>query len=89
MAKKDLGVSPDYVERAFKKTPGESPADSVFYESKLHFLSMKEQMADLAFIQQNRPLKPPGQEGWKCPMPPSLVAKLAHRAAHEEWRKSR
>lgn len=87
MEKRDLGVQPDYVERAFKTV--EVLSGSATEEAKAYFLSRALQLQDVAHIQANRPLGRPGRPGWRFVTPPSVVAYWEERARQREFRHQR
>ena len=85
---RDLGVSPTYVDRAFRKME-----EAVFSKDDPRghlgdtFRTRRVQVADLKAIQANRPLKPPGSGakfGFQSPM---TRAVLFEQRADEEKRR--
>lgn len=78
MENRDLGVQPDYVERAFKVV--EVLSTSATAEAKEYFLSRVTALEDLEHIRANRPLQPPGNPGWRFAPPPHVAAHLGKKA---------
>jgi hypothetical protein len=92
MESRDLGVRKDYVDAAFKRDE-EPRSDGGFQaramlERREFFMSRDEQMADLAHIQENRPLGRPGTAGWRHAASPMTGRALACREAAEAYRKT-
>lgn len=79
MEKRDLGVQPDYVERAFKVAEVFVVAANA--EARAYFFDRALQLADLDHIQANRPLRRPGKPGWRFVASPHSLARIAQRAA--------
>ncbi len=77
MEKRDLGVQPDYVDRAFKRV--EALPECAPLAAKEYFMTRALQLQDLAHIQANRPLKRPGKDGWRFAASPMSLEAIAYR----------
>lgn len=88
MPVRDLGVVPDYLDRAFRKLESEAAGrdDPKGYLGEL-FRGRRVQLEDLAAIQANRPLSRPGtgaKFGFVSPMAAAVLR--ARRWAEENRR---
>ena len=89
MATRDLGVNPDYMDRAFRALEdrvNERPGDKSYFWATRRL--QRAQIHDLTAIQANRPLKPPGSGGNFAHVGPLTAKALELRRADEEKRRN-